>query len=44
MKNNLQGINSRVDEAENQISDLEYKEAKNTQSEQQIESWSMWLS
>ena len=37
MKNNLQGINSRVDEAENQISDLEYKEAKNTQSEQQEE-------
>ena len=27
-KNNLQGINSRVDEAENQISNLEYKEAK----------------
>ena len=35
--NNLQGISSRVDEAENQISDLEYKEAKNTQSEQQEE-------
>ena len=33
MKNNLQGINSRVDEAENQISDLQYKEAKNAQSE-----------
>ena len=31
MKNNVQGINRRVDEAENQISDLEYKEAKNTQ-------------
>ena len=31
MKNNLQGINSRVDEAENEISNLEYKEAKNTQ-------------
>ena len=28
MKNNLQGINSRVHEAENQISDLEYKEQK----------------
>ena len=27
--NNLQGINSRVDEAENQISDLEHKKAKN---------------
>ena len=30
MKNNLQGINRGVDEAENQISNLEYKEAKNT--------------
>ena len=39
IKNNLQGINSRVDEAENQISDLEYKEAKNNQSEQQEEKW-----
>ena len=28
MKNNLQGTNSRVDDAKNQISDLEYKEAK----------------
>ena len=28
IKNNLQGINSRVDEAENQVSDLEHKEAK----------------
>ena len=28
IKNNLQGNNSRVDEAENQISNLEYKEAK----------------
>ena len=28
MKNNLQGINSRVDEAETQINDLEHKEAK----------------
>ena len=37
IKNNLQGINSRVDEAENQISNLEYKEAKNNQSEQQEE-------
>ena len=35
--NNLQGINSSVDEAENQISDLEHKEAKNKQSEQQEE-------
>ena len=37
IKNNLQGINSRVDEAENQISDLEYKEAKNNQSEEEEE-------
>ena len=37
MKNNLQGINSRVDEAKNQISDLEYKEAKNNHSEQEEE-------
>ena len=37
MKSNLQGINSRVDEAKNQIRDLEYKEAKNIQSEQQEE-------
>ena len=28
MKNNLQGINSRVDDAKNQINDLEHKEAK----------------
>ena len=37
IKNNLQGNNSRVNEAENQISDLEHKEAKNSQSEQQEE-------
>ena len=37
MKNNLQGINSGVDEAQDQISDLEYKETKSTQSEQQKE-------
>ena len=37
MKNNIQGISSRVDEAKNRISDLEYKEAKNTQSEHQKE-------
>ena len=30
IKNNLQGNNSRVDEARNQINDLEYKEAKTT--------------
>ena len=28
IKNNLQGINSRVDEGENQINDLEHKEQK----------------
>ena len=35
IKNNLQGNNSRVDEAENQINDMEHKEAKNNQSEQE---------
>ena len=34
MKNNLQGINSRVDEAENQINNLEYQEEKNTQAKE----------
>ena len=34
IKNNLQG-NSRVGEAKNQINDLEHKETKNNQSEQQ---------
>ena len=29
IKKNLQGINSGVDEAKNQINDLEHKEAKN---------------
>ena len=33
-KNNIQG-NNRMDEAENWINDLEHKEAKNNQSEQQ---------
>ena len=28
-KNNLQGNNSRADETENQINDLEHKKAKN---------------
>ena len=37
IKDNLQGTNSRVDKVENQIIDLEYKEAKNNQSEQQEE-------
>ena len=36
-KDNLQGINSRVDETKNQISNFKYKEAKNTQSEEQKE-------
>lgn len=36
-KNTLQGINSRVDEVENQIRDLEDKEAENIQSQQQKE-------
>ena len=35
IKNNLQGNKSRVDEAENQMNNLEYKEAKNNQSKQQ---------
>ena len=30
IKNNLQGNNSRIDEYENQINDLEHKEAKTT--------------
>ena len=37
IKNNLQGNNRRVDEAENEINDMEHKEAKNNQSEQQEE-------
>ena len=37
IKNNLWGINSRVNEAKNQINDLEHKEGKNNQSEQQEE-------
>ena len=37
IKNNLQGTNSEGDEAENQINDLECKEAKDNQSEQQEE-------
>ena len=37
IKNNLQGNNSRVDESKNQINELEHKEAKNNQSEQQEE-------
>ena len=37
MKNTLQGIISRVDETDDQISNLEVKEAENTQSDQQNE-------
>ena len=37
IKNNLQGNNSRVYEAENQINDFEYKVAKINQAEQQEE-------
>ena len=35
IKNNLQGNDSRVDEAKNQINDLEHEEPKNNQSEQE---------
>ena len=35
MKNTLEGINSRLNEAEDQISNLEYKVTEDTQSEQQ---------
>ena len=34
IKKNLQGTNSGVDEAKNQINDLEHKEERNIQSEQ----------
>ena len=37
IRNNLQGNNSRVDEAKNRISDLEHKEEKTNESEQQKE-------
>ena len=37
IKKNVQGINSGVDEAENQINDLEHKEEKKIQSEPQEE-------
>ena len=37
IKKNLQGTSNAVDKAKNQISDLEHKEAKNIQSEQQEE-------
>ena len=35
IKKNVQGNNSRVDEAENQIIDLEHKQARNNQAEQE---------
>ena len=35
IKNNLHGNNSRMDKAKNQINDLEHKEAKNNQSEEE---------
>ena len=35
IKNNLQGNNCRVDGAENQINDLEHKEAKNNHAGQE---------
>ena len=37
IKNNLQGNNSRVDEAKNQINDLEHKVAKNNKPKHQEE-------
>ena len=37
IKNNLQGNSSRVDEAENQLNDLEDKKVKNNWSEEQRE-------
>ena len=37
IKNNLQGDNGRIGEPQDQISNLEHKEAKNNQSEQQEE-------
>ena len=37
IKKNLQGTNSGEDEAENQTNDLEHKEGKSIQSEQQVE-------
>ena len=37
IKNNLQGNNSRVNEAKNRINDSEHKETKNNHAEQQEE-------
>ena len=38
IKNHLQGNNSRMDEAENQINDMEHKEAKTTNQNKKKES------
>ena len=35
IKNNLQRNNNRMDDVKNKINDLEHKEAKNNQSEQE---------
>ena len=35
IRNNLQGIKGKVDKAKNQINDMEHKETKNSQSEQE---------
>ena len=43
IKNNLQGNNSRVNEAKNQIHDLGHKEAKNNQPEQQEPFITAWM-
>ena len=37
VKNNLQGINSKVDAAENQSNNMEHKETKHNESEQHEE-------
>ena len=37
IQNNLQGNNNRMDEAENQINDMEHKASKHNQSEQEEE-------
>ena len=50
IKNNLQGNNSTVDEAKNQINDLQPKEAKNNHAEQEEKRiqknedsiWNLW--
>ena len=44
IKNNLPGIKSGVDEAENQISDSDHKKAKDSQGKQQEEKESKKMS